>query len=630
MHQFLRKQIAKAVDVDGALDIDRLTAAVSATYDDADKDRRRTDRSISLMVEELAQLNERLEAMVASRTAELEATRKTLSATLENVDQGIMMVDADERVQVCNGRAAQLLDFPLDLAERRPLFAEVVSQQISAHEFDEAALEVVESSRNAPTSHHPPLYERRRPNGTFLEVRTIVLEDGGCVRTYTDVTERREREAKLARAEAEYRSLFENAVTGIYRSSLDGRQLRANPALVKLNGYGSEAEMLAAVNDIGAEWYVEPGRRIEFRAAIDREVDDFISEIYRHRTRERLWVSETAWLVRTASGKPLYYEGMVVDSNERIRAEAQIAYMAHHEALTDLLTRVSFLDSLRAALRSDWAGRAVAIHCIDLDRFKEVNDTLGHPAGDQLLRLAAQRLQEAIGEGGDIARLGGDEFAVIQRNVVSQAEVEILAARFVRVLSAPYEIDGASLYVGASIGVILAPEGGADAEELMKNADIALYRVKSGGRSTYRVFDPSMSGAMSRRLALEIDLRGAVARGELEVYLQPIVEITGGAITGFEALLRWRHHKRGLMSPADFIPIAEDTGLIVPIGEWTLFEACERIAACPGDFSVSVNLSSAQFRSRKIVETVRSALNAHGPANLASCVGDNRIGSADG
>ena len=179
MHQFLRKQIAKAVDVDGALDIDRLTAAVSATYDDADKDRRRTDRSISLMVEELAQLNERLEAMVASRTAELEATRKTLSATLENVDQGIMMVDADERVQVCNGRAAQLLDFPLDLAE-------AVSQQISAHEFDEAALEVVESSRNAPTSHHPPLYERRRPNGTFLEVRTIVLEDGGCVRTYTD------------------------------------------------------------------------------------------------------------------------------------------------------------------------------------------------------------------------------------------------------------------------------------------------------------------------------------------------------------------------------------------------------------------------------------------------------------
>jgi diguanylate cyclase (GGDEF)-like protein len=372
--------------------------------------------------------------------------------------------------------------------------------------------------------------------------------------------------------------------------------------------------MLAAVNDIGAEWYVEPGRRIEFCAAIDAEgrVDDFISEIYRHRTRERLWVSETAWLVRGASGEPLYYEGMVVDSHERIRAEAQIAYMAHHDALTDLLTRVSFLDSLSAALRSDRAGHAVAIHCIDLDRFKEVNDTLGHPAGDQLLRLAAQRLQEAIGDGGDIARLGGDEFAVIQRNVANQAEAERLAAHLVRLLSASYEIDGASVYVGASIGVILSPEGGDDPEELMKNADIALYRAKSDGRSTYRLFDPSMSEAMLRRRALEIDLRDAVAKGELMVYLQPIVEIAGGAITGFEALLRWRHPKRGLMPPADFISIAEDTGLIVPIGEWTLFEACKRIAACAGDFSVSVNLSSAQFRDGKIVATVQSALDATG------------------
>ncbi len=614
MHPLLRKQLAKAADANGSIDVEKLTATVSSTYDDADKDRRRTDRSITLMVDELAQLNDRLEAMVASRTAELEATRKTLSATLENVVQGIVMIDADERVKVCNRRAAQLLGLPLDVAERRPHFADVVAPAIAASGFADRAPERGEFSRRAPISQGPPVSELRLANGAALEVRAIKLEDASCVVTYTDVTEQREREVKLARTEAEYRSLFENAVTGIYRSSLDGRQLRANPALVRLNGYATEAEMLAAVNDIGSEWYVDPDRRDEFRAAIDNNgrVDDFISEVYRHRTRERLWVSETAWLVRSANGEPLYYEGMVVDSSERVRAEARIAYLAHYDSLTDLMARVTFLESLRTALRPGRTDRGVAIHCIDLDRFKDVNDTLGHPAGNELLRIVAERLQDAIRDSGDVARLGGDEFAVLQRNVGSRADAEFLAARMVRILSAPYEIEGASVYVGASIGVILAPEHGADPEELMKNADIALYRAKSEGRSTYRLFDPSMSEAMLRRRALETDLRNAVAMGELEIYLQPIVEIAAAAVLGFEALLRWRHPRLGLMSPAEFIPIAEDTGLIVPIGEWVLSEACAKIAACSGDLVVSVNLSPAQFRGRRVVEAVWWALKASG------------------
>jgi diguanylate cyclase (GGDEF)-like protein/PAS domain S-box-containing protein len=613
MHQLLRKQIAKAVDASGAIDLDRLTAAISSTYDDADKDRRRTDRSITLMVDELAQLNERLEAMVASRTVELEATRRTLSVTLENVVQGIVMIDADERVQVCNRRAVELLDLPCDVAERRPLLNEV-APPIFAGALAESTRQAGEFSRHALASQYPPVFEQILPNGTVIEVRAIKLEDASCVLTYTDVTERREREMKLARAEAEYRSLFENAVTGIYRSSVDGRQLRANPALARLNGYATEAEMLAAVNDTGADWYVEPNRRAEFLAAIDRRgrVDDFISEIYRHRTRERLWVSETAWLVRSSSGEPLYYEGMVVDSSERVRAEARIAYLAHYDALTDLLSRVSFVERVGAALQADAHANRVAIHCIDLDRFKDVNDTLGHSAGNQLLRIVAERLQDAIRGSGDVARLGGDEFAVLQRNVARPADAEFLAARMVRILSAPYEIDGASVYVGASVGVILAPEHGDDPEELMKSADIALYRAKSEGRSTFRLFDPSMSEAMMRRRALEIDLRSAVALGELEVHLQPIVEIAGGAVRGFEALVRWRHARHGLMSPGEFIPIAEDSGLIVPLGEWVLSEACRKVAVCAGDFVVSVNLSPAQFRGRSVVDSVCRALKASG------------------
>jgi diguanylate cyclase (GGDEF)-like protein/PAS domain S-box-containing protein len=613
MHQLLRKQIARAVDANGAIDHDKLMAAVSSTYDDADKDRRRTDRSITLMVDELAQLNERLEAMVASRTIELEATRKTLSVTLENVVQGIVMVDADERVRVCNRRAAQLLGLPDDVAERRPLLEDVAPPP-SPDGLSASAPELAELPFPGVVSQYPSVCEQVLPNGTILEVRAIKLEDDGCVLTYTDITERREREIKLARAEAEYRSLFENAVTGIYRSSVDGRQLRANPALARLNGYATEAEMLAAVNHTQSDWYVQPDRRNEFCAAIDQHgrVDDFISEVYLHRTRERLWVSETAWLVRSASGEPLYYEGMVVDSSERVRAEARIAYLAHYDALTDLLSRVSFMERVNAALRADAGAPGVAIHCVDLDRFKEVNDTLGHPAGNQLLRVVAQRLQDAIRGSGEVARLGGDEFAVLQRNVATPADAQFLAARMVRILSAPYDIDGASVYVGASVGVILAPEHGHDPEELMKSADIALYRAKAEGRSTFRLFDPSMSEAMLRRRALEIDLRSAVALGELEVHLQPIVEIAGGAVRGFEALVRWRHPRHGLMSPADFIPIAEDSGLIVPLGEWVLSEACGKIAACAGDFGVSVNLSPAQFRGRRVVESVRRALQVSG------------------
>jgi diguanylate cyclase (GGDEF)-like protein/PAS domain S-box-containing protein len=614
MHPLLRKQLSKAVGGDGALDIDRLTALVSATYDDADKDRRRTDRAITLMVEELAQLNEQLEAKVVSRTAELEATRKTLSAALENVDQGIMMVAADDRLHVCNRRASQLLDLPADIAERRPLLAEVVAEQFAAKEFVEIDPAVVEFWCRMPLAQGPAIYERRRPNGIILEIRAVQLAGGGCVRTFTDITERREREAQIVRAEADYRGLFENAVIGIFRSSIDGRQLRANPALVRLTGYESEAEMLRAVNDIGAEWYVEPNRRAEFRARVDAHgrVDDFLSEVYRHRTRERIWVSESARLVRSESGEPLYYEGTVIDSSERVRAEARIAYLARHDALTDLPTRRSFLESLQTALGRRRRGRTIAVHCIDLDRFKDVNDTLGHPAGDELLRVAAKRLRVALRGVQDIARLGGDEFAVIQHDVADRSQAEELAARLVRILSARYKIGGAAVYVGASVGVILAAEDCAEPDELMKNVDIALYRAKAEGRSTYRVFDPSMSESAQRRRALETDLRRAVPNNELAVYLQPIVDIASRAIVGFEALLRWRHPQRGLMSPGEFISIAEETGLIDSIGEWVLADACRLAAASGGDFTISVNLSPAQFRTRRVSRAVKSALFASG------------------
>ncbi len=610
MHRLLEKQWAKSHGGLAEFDLGKLLGLVSATYEDMDRDRRRTDRSISLMVEELAGLNTRLETMVAERTAELELTRGLLTATLDNVEQGIVMVDAQDRLTVCNRRAAELLGLPRAFLDARPLFHEVIERQIALGEFANAEPAFVERMRAMPAAQSPAFCELRRPQGSAIEIRTIVLEDGSCVRTYSDVTAQRDREEKLATAEAEYRSLFENAVTGIYRSNASGRQLRANPALVRLNGYESEKEMLAAVEDIAHEWYVDPKRREQFRALIERNgrVDDFISEIYRHGTRERIWISETAWLVRSPDGEPLYYEGTVIDCSERVRAEGRLAYLAHHDALTGVLTRTAFLDALQSALKGLEKGAALAVHCIDLDHFKDVNDTLGHPVGDALLVKAAQRLSATLESDDRLARLGGDEFAILQVAARDRAGAEAAAARICAALSRPFEVEGAIVHVGASAGVVLAPDDGGDPEELMKNGDIALYRAKAAGRSTYQFFEPEMAETMWRRRALENDLRGAVARRELLAYLQPIVEIDTGAIVQFEALIRWRHPVSGVLAPGAFIPIAEETGMIVEIGAWMLEEACRLVAAAPGDFPVSVNLSPAQFRSRAVVQTVRAAL----------------------
>jgi diguanylate cyclase (GGDEF)-like protein/PAS domain S-box-containing protein len=599
--------------VGDAVDFDRLQAVIGQVYADAGKQQQDVDRALLLLTEEVKRLKDQLDATVDARTAELEEARKTLSAALENVDQGIIMIGPDERIHVCNRRASELLDLPRDLAEHRPLSAEVTAGQIAAQEFVHVDPDLVEFWRRISIADAPPAYERRRPNGTILDVRTVKLPDGGCVRTFADITGRRQREAQIARAETEYRGLFENAVVGIYRSTIDGRPLRANPAFVRMNGYETEAELMAATKDIAKEWYVDPNRRAEFRALIEKKgrVDDFVSEVCRHRTRERIWVSESAWVVRSDKGEALYYEGMVIDASERVRAEARIAYMASHDALTHLRTRCAFNATLRTALNQRRKSK-IAVHCVDLDRFKDVNDTLGHPAGDELLRVAASRLRDALGDNEDIARLGGDEFAIIQRNVADRADAEAFAARLVCILSARYKIGGVAVYVGASVGVILADRHCGGPEELMKNVDIALYRAKAEGRSTYRVFDPSMSEMAQRRRAMELDLRRAILKNELLIYLQPIVDIIDGGVVAFETLLRWRHPERGMMSPAEFISIAEETGLIGAIGEWVLAEACAQAARSGGRFIISVNLSPAQFRTRRVVRAVKKALAASG------------------
>lgn len=300
------------------------------------------------------------------------------------------------------------------------------------------------------------------------------------------------------------------------------------------------------------------------------------------------------------------------DITEQQRTQARLAYLAHHDALTTLPNRLLFHDrlsqALTAARRTDGA---MALLCLDLDRFKEVNDTLGHKAGDELLQRVAQRLRRCARETDTVARLGGDEFAIVQTGNAQPAAATAFAQRLLEELALPYDLLGHRIFAGASIGIAIGPQDGADADTLMRNADLAMYRSKSSGRACYSFFEPGLHAAMQARLALETDLRAALAQDQFDLYYQPIVDSRSRAVRGFEALLRWHHPQRGMVSPGEFIPMAEELGLIGALGHWVLRRACRDAAAWADPVTVAVNLSSLQFRG-DLVREVAAALHESG------------------
>ena len=303
----------------------------------------------------------------------------------------------------------------------------------------------------------------------------------------------------------------------------------------------------------------------------------------------------------------LWHNNMLENARDSMRR------MALHDALTGMPNRTLFWQRTDRAF--DLLGRygqSFAVLCLDLDRFKEINDTLGHPVGDALLREVARRLRAASSDADLVARLGGDEFAVLHRGGSYPADAEALAERLLAVVSAPYELDGVSVVVSTSIGIAVAPADGSSTDELIKNADLALYRAKDDGRNLYRFFEPVMNARLQSRRTLEMDLRKGLERNEFHVVYQPLVTLANGEISGCEALLRWQHPERGAVSPAEFIPVAEEIGLISGLGEWVLREACREAARWPGEVKVAVNFSPAQFRNGSLLARVREALTLSG------------------
>ncbi len=314
------------------------------------------------------------------------------------------------------------------------------------------------------------------------------------------------------------------------------------------------------------------------------------------------------------------------DITEWQQAQEQISHMARHDALTSLPNRTLFRERLERALQLAKRGDQLAVLCLDLDHFKEINDSLGHPVGDALLNEVASRLHDCLTESDTVARLGGDEFAIVQLCANCEpTAVAALASQIVEIVAAPYDIDGHHLVIGVSIGIAMAPDDGNHPDELLKRADLALYRAKADGRGTYRFFEAGMDARAQARRLMELDLRAALRRQEFEVYYQPICDLASDETAAFEALVRWNHPERGLIEPGQFIPIAEETGLIVQLGDWVLRTACRHAAGWSKPACVAVNLSPVQFRNPNLAASVKSALAELRPAAASPRTGDHGI-----
>ncbi len=476
--------------------------------------------------------------------------------------------------------------------------------------------EVIESGRSKLLIDEP----QTTPDGQVITLLTSKVplrekngEVFGVLGTYMDVTERARLQDELETRNAQFYAAMDNMAQGLLMYDRDGKLIISNKRFADVFKLPWEkVEGRLSGQDNSRDDAVDPRMDQNCRKNPTQLLAE-IQVILERGKGGHIIFERTDGRTINSLTSPMANSGFVVtfeDISEQRRNEQKISYMAHHDALTDLPNRTVFYDEMEQIL-----GRAdsnFAVLSMDLDHFKNVNDTLGHPIGDKLLKIAAKRMRACIRDTDLIARLGGDEFAIIQTSFKAPADATSLATRLIDAVSAPYELDGHQVVVGASIGIAIAPADGTTPDQLVKNADLALYRCKADRGNIYRFFESQMDARMQERRALELDLRKALVNNEFTLNYQPIVNIKTGKITSCEALIRWHQPERGWVPPLDFIPIAEETGLIVPIGEWVLNRACLDAVDWPGEIALAVNVSPVQFRSGDFFHLVKAALRKSG------------------
>ncbi len=437
------------------------------------------------------------------------------------------------------------------------------------------------------------------------------MPDGGWVATHLDITEQRHAKLELDETRLFLDSIIENIPAAVVVKDAQNAQISSSSTARSKPCSGCrEATCWAVRCSIFTEARMQAQSTMPTTSSLQDHERVQYNEIEVNMVGGLRTQATNRMVLTGGDGAPKYLIALIEDVTERKKAEQRVAFLAHHDALTGLANRAALTQKIdEAAARQRRRGEPFSVLLLDLDRFKQVNDTLGHPAGDILLTKVAARLKSLLRETDVLARLGGDEFAIVQAGETDQREAaKGLADRIIEVLGKPFDIEGGDISIGTSIGIALAPEHDTSADSLLKMADLALYRAKSAGRNGYRFFDAEMSEVANARQEIESDLRRAILQNELELHYQPIIDAKTLKISGAEALVRWRHPTKGVIAPDLFIPLAEETGLITQIGDWVLRAACTEAVTWPAGVKVAVNLSVVQFHKTNLPEVVMSIL----------------------
>ncbi len=539
---------------------------------------------------------------------ELREQNERFSAAVENMSHGLCMFDADERMIICNGNYLNI--FCLDAKLIRPgiHFIDILRHSVDIGIASQSADELYAIRKPYIDQAKPSTYEETLSDGRIINISHRPLALGGWVSIYEDITEQRRAEQDLKEQHRRFDAALANMSQGLLMYDADGKMIVRNRRFLELYDVTAADFPLGTTHRDALERLLELG--IYTKIDVDSEVaktEACLAAAKPHSAYRYLTDGRTVLVTR----RPMSGGGWVVtfdDVTERRRTEERMTHLAHHDTLTGLANRSMFRERLDLALE-DVAAPPLAIFSLDLDRFKAINDTWGHPAGDWLLKSVAERLQRCLHDETDlVARFGGDEFVIMQFNSRGIADAEKLAKRIVEAIAKPFRDKSRDMHIGISMGIAIFPSDGRDADTLLKNADTALYRAKSEGRNLYRFFEPAMDAIVQARRALEVDLEAALSRQELDLDFQPIMHIASGEIIGAEALMRWHSPARGTVAPDAFIPVAEETGLIVPFGEWALRTACTAAASWPPGLRIAVNVSAVQLKSGGFARDVISAL----------------------